>query len=281
MKNMPIVRPSKKTKLSENTEGQLPAAAAAPSRRLRPVPAVSRAVAILRLLSRAPEAMGVKAIAQELELVPSTCLHILRVLVHEELLRVDPITKRYSVGLGMLPLARGVLDRLNFPSAVQPMLDQLAAQWDVTAIGVEVSGLDHMTVLALSKSKSPFRLQVDVGSRFPALVSATGRLAAAYSELPWRDIEKRFRGVRWGQAPDVAAWRKDLEAVRQKGYSIDKGNYIPGVTIVAAPVLDRAEHLTHTLVAVGVSSLMEGNRSTLIAKQLRECAREVGEMLVL
>ena len=45
------------------------------------VSAVSRAVAILRALGRSAEPMGVKALADQLELVPSTCLHILRVLV--------------------------------------------------------------------------------------------------------------------------------------------------------------------------------------------------------
>jgi hypothetical protein len=50
-------------------------------RRVRPVPAVTRAVAILRLLGRSEEALGVHAIARALTLIPSTCLHILRVLV--------------------------------------------------------------------------------------------------------------------------------------------------------------------------------------------------------
>ena len=52
-------------------------------RRVRPVPAVTRAVAILRLLGRGEEALGVHAIARALTLIPSTCLHILRVLVAE------------------------------------------------------------------------------------------------------------------------------------------------------------------------------------------------------
>ena len=49
-----------------------------------------------------------KAIAQSLAMVPSTCLHILRVLVDEELVKVDA-TKRYSLGAGMLSLARSVI----------------------------------------------------------------------------------------------------------------------------------------------------------------------------
>ena len=43
----------------------------------------------MRLLGRNSEPMGVNAIAQSLGLVPSTCLHILRVLVQEQLLRID------------------------------------------------------------------------------------------------------------------------------------------------------------------------------------------------
>lgn len=256
--------------------------AAAPktaARRVRPVPAVSRAIAILRLLGRSPVPLGVTSIAEQLELVPSTCLHILRVLAHEDLVRMDPATKRYTMGVGMLPLARSVLERLSFPSVVQPVLDQLSADWGITAIGVEMNGIEHMTVLALSKSKAPFRLQVDVGSRFPALVSASGRLAAAYSDLPWRDIEKKFREVRWGKAPDLAAWRRELQGVRQKGFSIDKGNYIPGVTIVAAPILDTQGQLTHSLVAVGLASLLDSTRTNAIARELSAHARQLSETL--
>ena len=57
---------------------------ASDSDRLRPVPAVSRAVSILRLLGRSAEPLGVKSIADQLGLVPSTCLHILRVLVADD-----------------------------------------------------------------------------------------------------------------------------------------------------------------------------------------------------
>ena len=42
------------------------------------MPAVVRAVAMLRLLSNSPIPLGVNQIARELDIIPSTCLHILR-----------------------------------------------------------------------------------------------------------------------------------------------------------------------------------------------------------
>ena len=209
------------------------------SPRVRAVPAVTRAIAILRLLSRSRTPQSLKAIAEDLDLVPSTALHIARALVAEDLLQVDPLTKRYRLGVGMLPLARAVLENSDFPNLVRPKLDDLSSRYGVMAIGVEVPDLDNMIVVSLARSQAPVRLHVDVGSRFPALISATGRCVAAFSGQPPKEIEKRFRLLRWHNAPSYDAWRKEVDLVRRQGFSIDRGNYIDGVTIVAVPVLNR------------------------------------------
>jgi DNA-binding IclR family transcriptional regulator len=223
--------------------------------------------------------MGVKAIAQALAMVPSTCLHILRVLVDESLVKVDA-TKRYSLGSGMLTLARSVIQSNAFPAAVQPVLDRLSQAWRVTAIGVEIDGLDHMVVLALSHSQIPFRLHVDVGSRFPALISATGRVVAAFSAAPWSEIERRFRALRWEEPPDIDAWRKDLERVRKKGYALDRGNYINGVAVLSVPVFDAQQRVTHTLVAAGVAEQLDNARCVALAAEMRREAGELSTLLV-
>ena len=113
--------------------------------------------------------------ARELDLIPSTCLHILRVLQDEGLVEFDSRTKRYSMGIGILPLARAALQKNSFSTLVQPRLSQLSAQFDVTGIATQLAEPDQMVVVALAHSNMPFRLQVDMGSRFPTLISATGR----------------------------------------------------------------------------------------------------------
>ena len=125
------------------------------------------------------------------------------------------------------------------------------------AIGVEVPDLDNMIVVALARSQAPVRLHVDVGSRFPALISATGRCVAAFSGQPWKEIEKRFRLLRWHNAPSYDAWRKEVDQVRRQGFSIDRGNYIDGVTIVAVPVLNSRGTISHTIAAVGLGSQLD------------------------
>jgi len=248
--------------------------------RVRPVPAVSRSIAILRLLGRVGQPLGVKAIADELALVPSTCLHILRVLVAEELVTWDAATKRYALGNGMISLARSVLERSGFPQLIQPALDRLAGRFGVTAMGVEVTAKGTVVVLALSHSNQPFRVHTDVGSRFDTLVSATGRLVAAHGGESWAELRKKFAQIAWDKAPRFDAWKKEVELARAQGFSVDRDHFMAGLTVVAVPIFAASGRLAYTVVVVGLSSQLTTVATDLLAQEMMREAREVSSLLV-
>ncbi|MDR3417264.1 MAG: IclR family transcriptional regulator [Nevskia sp.] len=243
------------------------------------VPAVSRAAAILRLLARAPEASGIQAIARELGIVPSTVLHILRTLVAEELVSVDPATKLYSLGPGVLLLARAWLGANRFASVVQPVLDAISRERAVTAMGVQVDGVDHMVVVAIARSEGMIQLHTQIGSRFPATISATGRCLAAFGGHDAEELRRRFRKLRWDNAPSLTEWEAQVAEARSRGYAIDRGNYIAGVTIVAAPVFGPERIMTHSLVVVGISGQMSDQALAQIGRELRDKAAQLSRDL--
>src|SRR6201996_8787855 len=121
-------------------------------------PAISRAAAVLRLLGKSDAPLGVQAIARELGLVPSTCLHVLRALVAEEFVSFDQDTKRYSLEAGVLTLARHWLRRNRFNDLAQPVLDRIGQTFDVTMLGVHIVGLEHIVVVSVSQSGNNFQL---------------------------------------------------------------------------------------------------------------------------
>ena len=246
--------------------------------RIRQVPALTRGIAILRLLGRGDEPLGVHAIARALDLVPSTCLHILRVLADENLVVVDPVSKKYGVAAGLVALARSALRQHTFPLVVQPELDELAQSYGSTAIGAEASGLEHMIVVAMARSDSPLRVHVDIGSRFPALISATGRCVAAFGTYPQTEVEARFAGLRWDNPPTLANWRKEVRAAQKAGYAVDDGQYIRGVSIVAAPVR-MPNGSINALVVVGVSEQMRRTGLATIGEDLHARAIRVSRAL--
>jgi DNA-binding IclR family transcriptional regulator len=245
---------------------------------IRRVPAVARAAAILRLLSRSEAPLGVHAIARPLGLVPSTCLHILRALAAEELVSCDPDTKRYALASGVVALARGMLRHDPFSRLAQPVLDETAGRHGVTAIGVEATGLDYIVVVAMSRPGHALRLRAELGSRYPALISATGRCIAAFGGHPWAEIERRFRGLRWDNPPTLPQWRADLEATRRADYAVDEGRYIAGVTIIAAPVIPRGR-VSHALIVVGVGEQLRRIGHAVLGEELRARAAELSRRL--
>ena len=220
-------------------------------------PAISRAAAILRLLGKSDTPLGLQAIARALGLVPSTCLYVLRALVAEEFVAFDADTKRYSLEAGVLTLARHWLRRNQFTDLVQPELDRLSQAFDVTMLGVNIVGLDHMIVVAVSQSGNNFQLSAQIGSRFPALISATGRCIAAFGGYNDDELEARFETLRWDEPPTLDEWKRQVDSTRARGFAVDTGNYISGVTVVAAPVWKTRGNLSHAVVATGIGSALK------------------------
>ena len=241
-------------------------------------PAISRA-AILRLLGKSETPLGLQSIARALNLVPSTCLYVLRALVDEEFVAFDPDTKRYSLEAGVLTLARHWLRRNQFTDLSQPVLNRISQDFDVTVLGVNVVGLEHIIVVAISQAGNNFQISAQVGSRFPALISATGRCIVAFGDYAEDELKEKFDALRWDEPPTFDDWKAQIEKTRSDGFAVDEGNYISGVTVVAAPVWKTRDKLSHALVAIGISSSLNRNGLPLLQEALLKNAQILSNQL--
>lgn len=242
-------------------------------------PAIARAAAILRLLGKSGAPMGVQAIARELGLVPSTCLYVLRALVVEDLVAFDADTKRYTLDAGVLTLARQWLRRDQFSDLAQPLLDRMSKDFGLTMLGVQIFGLKRIIVTAMSQSSQNFQLSTQLGSRFPALVSATGRCIAAFGGYGETELKAGFETLRWDEPPSFEQWRQQVAEAREQGVAVDAGNYISGVTVVAAPVWKAAGSPSHALVAIGIGSALRGEGLPRLKQALLGAARSLSDQL--
>ncbi len=224
----------------------MPRALSASARRPPPPPpanqvgAVTAAVRILRHLAETDERQGATQVARALALNTSTTFNILRTLVHLDFVVFDEETKTYRLGLGVIDLARGVLSQGGFLGAVQPHLEELARRHDVTVSLWRRTTDQHLVLIGAADGISVMRIHITVGQRLPLFIGASGRTMAAHSDVSDSKLRVAFMRLRWEQPISFDRYRDEVREVKARGYAIDDGCYMRGVTSVAAPVLNPA-----------------------------------------
>lgn len=256
-----------------------PAAAklgSAPAQRVREVPAVRRATAILWHLARNADGMGVSRIARELDIIPSTCLHILRELVSSRLVAFEPNGKIYRLGLGVLGLAKEISRRDAFIQAAQPQLNRFARDFNVSASATQRDGEDMVVV---ATATAPDGDTLIVGNRVPCLSSASGRLIAAFSG--WTDAEllPRFERVRWQHAPDFQRWLREVKLTRSRRHAIDDGQFRRGITSIATGVFNRDGTVARTISINVVSAQLAAKRRAIFIDAVKHTSVEISQTL--
>ena len=211
-----------------------------------PSPAVSQAAAVLRLLARSGEPLGVVAIARATGICQSSGFNLLKTLVVEEFVHFDAAAKKYEIGLGVLQLTRGVLGADAMLRAARPVMNALSADHQAT-VGLWRAGLsrvglsrvgqgERMTLIALGESRESTRLHLEVGQRQPLGAGATGRAWLAASACPPAQMRDLFAEVNWKQPVTFAEYEASIGAARLCGYAEDHAKLNRGVITVASPI---------------------------------------------
>lgn len=218
-----------------------------------PAPAVTRALAILDLLTRSGgRALGLTEIARELHIAKSSTSNLCAALEEGGMILHED--DGFRLGRRNLELGGAYLSRF----------DQVREFYRITASHpvlrhelVQMAILDNTDVLYLARheGEAPLRLSATIGDRFPASITAVGN--ALLSRLSNEEVRHRFSDPKTRPAltadsvTDVDGLIAKLEATRERGYSLDQGEVFPnvtGVAVVMAPMVT-----TGVEVALGVS----------------------------
>ncbi len=241
----------------------------APQRR---VGSVRDAIAILRHLESVGSAVGVNRVARDLDLSPSSCFNLLKTLVDEQFVDFDQTTKLYSLGPGAIALGRRALDPAGAFTLLRERLEALADRHRVTASLWRPRRGEQIVLIGFAESAAAFRIHLTVGQRLPNASGAGGRCIMAFSGLDDAAIRRRFETVKWGVTPDFDVFLEGVRAARVDNFAIDEGNFISGVTTVAAPVLNSEGAPEYVATATMFTGQHPRDRLEVIAGDLRSQA---------
>ncbi|MBM4232017.1 MAG: IclR family transcriptional regulator [Gammaproteobacteria bacterium] len=245
----------------------------------RRVGSVRNAAAILRYLQEIGAGIGVNAIARTLRISPSSCFNLLKTLVDETLVDFDNETKRYSLGTGAIILGRRALDPYGAFELVRQRLESMADKHQVTVGLWRPRRGDQLVLVGYADSAAAFRIHLTVGQRLPIASGAAGRCVMAISPLDSGAIRRWLDKVKWAEAPNPKKYLAELDAVRQRGYAIDEGQFIKGVSTLAAPGVTPVGAIEYIVTATMFTGQYPHERMLLIAEDLRATAKWLVERL--
>jgi DNA-binding IclR family transcriptional regulator len=241
----------------------------------RLVPSLTQACAILRLLAQQTEPLGLSVIARRLEISPSSCFNILKTLVDEDLASFDGVTKRYSIGLGVVQLARQSLSRDAVVLASRPILQRLADEMDAAAALWRATGRERLTLVTLSEGESAARIHMAVGQRQPIGGGAAGRAILGVRRAGEAELRAAFAMVRWQGEPDFGVYRDDVTSVPRRGFAMDVDQMFRGITTVAAPICEPGGGATYCLSISLFSRRHDGRALKSMGETLARQAAEI------
>lgn len=235
------------------------------------VSSVVNALAILRHIASS-EAQGVNAIARAVSVSPSTCFNILKTLVAEDFVEFDPVAKLYTVGAEPARIFGGDSALLAWRQWASDALASLAHEFSLTCALWRLAA-NRLVLTNVVEAAHATRIHLVTGQRLPLHLGATGRCIAAAQELDRETVKERISSLRWAEAPTVDAFLADMESARARGWAMDDGNFLKGVTTVASGIRAAGGDVRACMTATMFSGQHDVRTLGLIGDRLSSLAR--------
>ncbi len=214
-----------------------------------PLSTVEKAVDILFHLHASPGPQGVTAIGRSLGLPKSSTHRLLAALGRRGL--VDRSARgQYRPGSALIALGLGALDRDPIVGLAREILEATAAQVGETLFLVAARSRG-LVVIDKAEGTGFLRVSPQVGERVPVHATAVGKLYLAYApELV--DLEVQLPSFTPRTTTQTERLGEIAERVRDEGFATNEEEWVPGLGVVAAPVLFRGRLVA--AVALGAAS---------------------------
>jgi DNA-binding IclR family transcriptional regulator len=238
------------------------------------VQVLDRAVAILEALAACDEDLSLFEIAARLRLHKSTIHRLLMVLERHRLVERRGGGGKYGLGLRLFEFGTQAFARLGLGERARPHLEKLAAETGETA---HLCILDDGGVLYLEKVEPSRTVRVpsSVGRRNPAHCTAVGKALLAH--LPPEDLDRllEIRGLKAYTRNTIttpALLKRELRAVRERGYAVDDEEIEEGLRCVGAPVRDHSGRVVASMSIAGPAFRVTRAKASALARVVMKVA---------
>ena len=243
---------------------------------------LERGLAVLDLLDKANEPLGVRAIGRELDISPTIAQRLVNTLMQAGFIEQVRETRRYKLGYRAITLGGALAGEDRLLVSAGQELQHLADDFQLNGyLGALRDG--RVVYLKAVQSSGPIVVRASVGSRANAHSTAMGK--ALLAQLDASEIEAILGPAPYPQCTpatitDRAPLLAELESVRHSGFAISREENIVGVISLGAVIRDDTSTPVAALsVAFLASQCPEPERLPVIQRVLdaaHRCSQALG-----
>ncbi|MDX3905922.1 MAG: IclR family transcriptional regulator [Pigmentiphaga sp.] len=205
------------------------------------VKTLGKALAVLEAVAQCEHPPTVGELAALLGLARPTVHRLVQTLVGAGFLQQNTTDARVSIGFAVLPLASSLLDNNRLRLEALPHLQALAQKMNER---VNLGILHRGQVLIIGGTEKPNlpTIYSRFGRSVPLHCCALGKAMLAFmpSEEALTLLEARPMVARTPNTiTSIPEMMKELAAIRQRGYSTERGENSPTSSCIGVPLLDR------------------------------------------
>lgn len=238
------------------------------------VQSVENALKLLECFTKV-EDMGITEIALMMDVGKATASRLVFSLQKYGYLQQDEVTKKYRLGMKLMYMGTLVKERNELVYLMDPYMKELAYRYQLCA---------HLVVLEEYQAKfihkivaGPFMsMRSHVGVMLPAYGTATGKCLLAHAS--YRDIDAYFKNVELKPMTqetivDRETLRGELEQIRARGYSEDRGESDVGLYCIAVPIANEYGNVIAAMSLSGLKETVVGQKSEIIRELTRVASK--------
>jgi DNA-binding IclR family transcriptional regulator len=218
------------------------------------VPAVEQAAKVLICLGNSSKfKMTLTEICTQVGIHKSKAYSILNTLKLFGFVNKDAKTKAYSLGTGLLFLARNVLDNLDLRETAAPFLESLARETHSTAL-LGVVSAEQVFVVAKHEDEQSIGVTIRLGHRFHLTAGSHGKAIVAFMpQNERRRILARKKLFFYGDPArmNLKRLREEFAQCQSKGFASDLGELQPGINAVSAPIFGLNRSIIGCIILIG------------------------------
>ena len=191
-------------------------------------------------------------------------------------------TLRYRASMRFFELGWKMMQNINLIEIAHPFMVELS---QVTGETVNLGVLEGLEIICVDKAENKhhvLRQDQPTGSRSKAYCTAFGKAALAF--LPREKVERFFSAdpIVPSTAKSLKTLKeiqKNLQKVRELGYSVDDEEFADGIRCVGAPIFDHNGEVVAGLSVAGPSLRIKKTDVQYLAKLVMETTATISKKL--